>query len=132
MAQSPLGPPPAPAPVRPAASTDEAGLGEQMAHCAAVLYEVQKHSTSRRLAMNEADAMALMRYTMLATAAYLGEQKGHAEVKNQQSQLHSKLQLTREPNINRLLNAEAATCIEVVDVNKDTLNRKLLQPPPKS
>src|SRR5690349_14292177 len=99
MSQAPLSPQPSrTVPVDPE-------LGPQMAHCAAVLYEVQQVSASRRLAMNERDAMALMRYTMLASAALLGEDKGLAEVKNQQGLLRSKLGLTRENNIRTLLNA---------------------------
>ena len=125
VAQSPMTPqPPTRVPVDPE-------LGMQMAHCAAVLYEVHQVSSGRHLAMNERDAMALMRYTMLASAALMGEDKGLAEVKNQQGLLRSKLGLTRENNIRALLNAEAATCIEAVETNKEALNQALVRLPDK-
>jgi len=127
VSQSPLSsqsPTPVQAPLDPA-------LGQQLAHCAAVLYGVQQVSASRRLAMHQRDATALMRYTMLASSALLGEQKGLAEVKNQQAQLRSKLGLTREPNIKPLLDAEAASCVELVDTNKEALNQQLVRMPDK-
>lgn len=122
---------PVPATAASAPLPGDTALGEQMSHCAAVLYEVQRQTVKRRLAMNASDATALMRYTMLASAALLGEKRGFAEVKARQSQLYSKLTLTREENINHLLNSEAGSCIEAVESNKAALNARVARLPAK-